>query len=116
MMLDRIQVANVLNIDMVKARILYNLLGDWMGSLSYMDAKVEIQFPPSSGEEGKRKGDHRISKFDSKRGCGGDRGRDSGQERGGLGGHHYVSDKHDPDNGWFHGVDYSDSRWRFSGE
>ena len=40
------QVSNTLTINMAKAHILDNLLEDWLGSVSYMSAKVVIQFPP----------------------------------------------------------------------
>ena len=36
------QVSNELTIDMTKAHVLDNLLGDWMGSVSYMSSKVVI--------------------------------------------------------------------------
>ena len=87
-MIDRIQASNSLTIDMAKAYVLDNLLRDWLGSVSYMSAKVEIQFPPRSGGGIKRKGDRRISKFNSNIGCGGNRGRVRGRVRGGRGGHH----------------------------
>ena len=48
-MLDGMQVSNALNIDMAKASVIDILLVDWVGSVSYMPAKVEIQPPPSSG-------------------------------------------------------------------
>ena len=58
-MLDGVQVSNELNIYMEKANVLDNLLGDWLGSVSYMSAKVEIQFPLRLGGGIKRKGDFR---------------------------------------------------------
>ena len=58
----------------------------------------------------------RISKLDSKRERGGIRGRGHRRGCGGPGGHHSVSDKHNPAKGWFHGVDCSDFRRLFSGE
>ena len=115
-MLDGTQVSNALIIDMDKAHVLENLLGDWLASVSYMSANVEIQFPPRSGGGSKCKGDRRISKFDSKRRRGGSRGRGRGQGCGSRSGHHYGSNWHDKVNGWFHGVDCSDFRRRFSGE
>ena len=48
-MLARIQTSNPLTIDMAKAYVLDNLLGNWLGSVSYMSFKVAIQFPPRSG-------------------------------------------------------------------
>ena len=66
-MLDRIQISNAFNIDMDKAHVLEHILGDWMGSVSYMSTKVEIQLSPRSGGGSKRKGEYRISKFESKR-------------------------------------------------
>ena len=73
--LGGMQVANALTIDMSKARVLDNILRYWMGSVSYMSVKVAIQFSPRSGGGGKRKSYRRISKFDSKRGRCGSRGR-----------------------------------------
>ena len=110
------QVSKELTVDMVKPDILDNILGDWLGFVSYMSAKVAIQFPSRSGGGNNIKGDRRISKFDSKRGRGGGRGRGCGWGRGGCGGHHSGSNRHDPANGWFHGVECSDFRRRFSGE
>ena len=78
-----------------------------------MSTKVEIQLPPRSGVGIKHKGDCRISKFDSKRGDGGSRGRGRGQGRGGHSGHHNGSNRHDPANGWFHEVDFSEFRRSF---
>ena len=103
-MLDGIQVSNALTIYMAKAHLLDNLLGDWMGSVSYISSKVAIQLPPRSGGGIKRKGDRRVSKFDSKKGSGISRGRGCGRGRGGRGGHHSGSNRHDPANDWFHGV------------
>ena len=60
---------------MANDHVLENLLGYWLGSVYYMSANMEIQFPPRPGGGIKRKSDSRISKFDSKRGCGGDIGR-----------------------------------------
>ena len=93
------QVSNALTIYMAKARVLDHLLGDCLGSVSYMSSKVEIQFFPRSVGGIKRKGDRRISKFDSKRGRDGGRGGGRGRGRGGRGGHHSGSKSHDPDNG-----------------
>ena len=53
------QVSNALTIDMYKAHVLGNILIDWLGSVSYMSAKVEIQFPLRLGGGIKRKGDFR---------------------------------------------------------
>ena len=61
MMLDVMQVANALTIDMAKAHNIDIILGDCLGSVSYMSSKVAIQFPPRSEEDIKRKGDSRIS-------------------------------------------------------
>ena len=110
------QVSNALTIDMAKAHVLENLLGDCLGSVSYMSAKVAIQFPPRSGVWIKRKGDLRISKFDSKRGRGGGRGRGHGRGCGGCVVHHSGSNRYNPANVWFHGVDCSDFRRCFSGK
>ena len=115
-MLDGIQVSNKLTIDMSKAHVLENLLGYWMVSVSYMSAKMEIQFPPRSGVGIKHKVDIRISKFDSKIGCGRGRGKVRGRGSGSRGSHHSRSNRHDPAYGWFHGVDCSDFRRRFSGK
>ena len=101
---------------MAKAYVLDNLLRDWLGSVSYMSAKVEIKFPPRWVGGIKHKGNCRISEFDSKRGSGGVRERGRGRVHGGRGGHRSGSNSHDPDNGWFHGVDCSDFRRRFSGK
>ena len=87
-----------------------------MGSISYTYAKVAIQFPPRFVGGIKRKGDRRISKLESKRGHGGGKGRVHRQVHGSCSGHHYGSNRHDPDNEWFHGVNCSDFRRRFSGE
>ena len=115
-MLDGIQASNTLTIDIAKAHVLDNILVDWMGYISYMLAKVAIEFHPRSGGGIKRKGDRKISKFDSKRICGGGRGRGHGQGCGGRGGHHSVSNRHNPANGWFHGVDCSEFRRSLSRE
>ena len=115
-MIDGIQVSNALTIDMAKARVLDNLLVHWLGSVSYMSDKVEIQFPQRSRGRIMRKGYCRISKFDSKRGCGGGIGRGRGRECGGCGGYPSGSNRHDPANGWFHGVDCSNFRSRFTGK
>ena len=109
-MLDGIQVSNTITIDMAKAHILDNLLGYWLESASYMYIKVEIQLPPRLGGGIKRKGDRRISKFDSKKGRGGDIRRGHGKELGNRSGHNSGSNRHNPANGWFHGVDCSDFR------
>ena len=45
-MLDGMQVSNALNINMAKAHVLDNLLGDWLWSVSYMYTKVAIKFLP----------------------------------------------------------------------
>ena len=97
--LDVMKATNALTIDMAKAHVLDNLLEDWMGSISYISAKVAIQFPPRSIGGSKRKGYCRISKFDYKirRDIGRVRGR--GQGRGRPGDHHYSCDRHDPVNG-----------------
>ena len=95
-MIDGMQVSKALIIDMANAHVLENLLGYWLGSVSYMSAKAAIQFPPRLVGGSKRKGDYRISKFDSKRGRSGGRGRGHGR---GRGGHHSGSNKNDPDNG-----------------
>ena len=87
-MLDGMHVSNALTIYMAKAHVLDNILGDWMGSVSYIFSKVAIQLPPWSGGGIKRKGDRRISKFDSKIGSGISRGKGRGRGRGGRGGHH----------------------------
>ena len=110
------QVSNALTIDMAKAHVLENLLGDCLGSVSYMSAKVAIQFPSRSGGGNNIKGDRRISKFDSKRGRGGGREKSRRWGRGGNGGNHYGSNRNDPANGWFHGVDCYNFRRSFSGE
>ena len=115
-MLDGMQISNALPIDMAKAHVPENILGDWLRSVSYMFTKVAIQFPPRSGVGSNQKGDSRISKIDPKRGCGGGRGRGCGWGRGGCVGHNPVSERHDPDYGWFHVVDCSNSRKRFYGE
>ena len=114
--LGGMQVANALTIDMSKARVLDNILRYWVGSVSYMSVKVAIQFSPRSEGGGKRKSYRRISKFDSKRGRCGSRGRGCRRVRGGCSVHHSSSDKHDPGNGWFHGLDCSDFRRHFSGK
>ena len=44
------QVSNTLTVDISKAHVLDNLLEYWLGSVSYMSTKVEIQFPPSQEE------------------------------------------------------------------
>ena len=98
------QVSKELIIDMAKAHVLENLLGDWLGFVSYLSAKVAIQFPSRSGGGIKIKGDRRISKFDSKRGRGGGREKSRRWGRGGNGGNHYGSNRNDPVTGWFHGV------------
>ena len=115
-MLDEMQVANALTIDMDKAHVFDNLLVDFLIYVSYMSSKVAMQFPPRSGGGGKHKFDLRISKLDSNRRCGGGRVGFCSQVRGGHGIHHSVSDKHDPANGWFHGVDCSKFRRCLSGE
>ena len=115
-MLDGIQVSNVLTIDMAKGHVLDNILADWLGSVSYMSAKVEIQFLPRLGGGRNRKDDYRIYKLYSNRRRGRGRGRGHRQVRGGRNGHHSGSNRNDPDNGWFHGVDCSDFRRRFYGE
>ena len=102
-MLDGMQISNEINIDISKAHVLENILVDCLGYVSYMYSKVAIQFPPRSGGGIKRKGGRMISKFDSKRGCSGGIGRGRGQGRGSRGGHHSVSNRHNPTNGWFHG-------------
>ena len=99
------QASNALTIDMAKSCVLYNLLIYCLGSVYYMSEKVKIQFPPRLGGGNKRKGGRRISKFDSNIGRGGGRGRGRGWGRGVCGGHHSGSNKHNPDNGWFHVVD-----------
>ena len=81
-----------------------------------MYAKVTVQFPPRLGGGIKRKGDWRISKFYSKIGRGGGIVRGRGQVCGGCGGHHSGYNRHNPAISWFHGVDFSDFRSRFSGE
>ena len=81
-----------------------------------MSSKVEIQFPPRSKGGRNHKGDSRISKFDSKGVCNGGRLRGRRRGRGGRGGHHSSFKRHGPSNGWFHGVECSDFRRRFSGE
>ena len=98
-MIYGMQASNALTINMAKYHVLDNLLGDWIGFISYMYSKVEIQLPPRLREGIKRKGDHRISKLDSKRGCGGGRGIGRGQGRGGHGGHHSGSNMNYPANG-----------------
>ena len=77
---DGMQLSNALTIDITKAHVLDNLLGDCLGSVSYMSSKVETQFPPRSGGLIKRKGDRRIFKFDFRRGRGGGRGRGRGRD------------------------------------
>ena len=62
MMLGGMQVSNMLTIDIARAHVLENILGDWLGSVSYMFIKVAIQLPPRSGGGIKSKGDRRISK------------------------------------------------------
>ena len=74
------QLSNALTIDITKAHVLDNLLGDCLGSVSYMSSKVETQFPPRSGGWINRKGDRRIFKFDFRRGRGGSRGRGRGRD------------------------------------
>ena len=101
---------------MEKDHVLENIFGDWLGSIYCMSAKVAIQFPSRSGGGSKRKGDHRISKFDSKRGSVGIIRRGRSQGCGGHGGHHAGSNRHDPTNGWFHGVECSDFRRSFFGK
>ena len=81
-----------------------------------MSTNVEIQFLPRSVGGSKRKGDLRISKFDSKRRHGGGRVRGHGQGCGGRGAHHSSSNRHDPYNGWFHGLGLLRLQGRFSGE
>ena len=115
-MLDGMQISNALTIDMAKSRVLENILGYFLGSVSYMSDKVVIQFPPSSGGGSKCKGDCRISKFNSNIGRGGGRGKCHGRGIGCHGGHHSGSDRQDPANGWFHVVDCSKSRRSFSGK
>ena len=110
------QVSNALTIDMTKSHFIDNILGDWLGSVSYMYVKMVIQFLTRLGGGIKSKVDHRIFKLDSKRGCGGGRGRGNGRGRGVRGDHHYISNSLDPANVWFHGVDCSDFRRRFYGE
>ena len=43
------QKANSLTIDMAKDHVLDNILGDWLGSVSYVSSKVTIKSPPRSG-------------------------------------------------------------------
>ena len=49
-MLNGMWVSNTLTIDTEKANVLGNLLGDWLGSVSYIPVKLEIQFPPGNQE------------------------------------------------------------------
>ena len=98
-MLDRMQVSNTLTIAMDKAHVLDRILGYCLGSVSYMSAKVVIQFSPTPGGGIKLKGDSRISKFDSKRRRSGGRGRGCRRGRGSHRGHDYKSNRNDPANG-----------------
>ena len=113
--LGGIQVENALNIDVAKVHLLESILVFWLGFVFYMSVKVAIQLPPSSGVWSNLKGDCRVSKFYSKRGRWGGRGRCRGRVRGVYGGNHSGSDRHDPSNRWFHVVDCSDFRRSFSG-
>ena len=84
---------------MDKDHVIDNILGDWLGSISYMSAKVAIKPPQSSGGWSKHKGDTRIYKFDLKRGCDGYIGIYHRKGCGSRRGHHYISNRHEPANG-----------------
>ena len=71
--IDVMQVEKSLTIDMAKACAIEDVLVDWLVSVSYMFAKLEIQLLPRLGGVGKRKSDRKIFKFESNRGRGGGR-------------------------------------------
>lgn len=90
-----------------KDHIVNHLLNDWDGAVSHMSTKVAKVFPARhAGGKRKEFSGRRISEANRGRGRG--RGRFDGRGGRGRGGRGGRGGRHDPDKGWFHGVDCND--------
>lgn len=88
-----------------KAHVRNNLLSDWFGAISHMSTEIAVVYPPRpKGRQ--NQGGRRVSEMET-----------GGRGRGGRGGDRSSrgnsDERHDPKNGWFHGVNCNKVKGNF---